>query len=430
MKKYTLILLTLFVTQRLFSQTLTLPEAVSMALKNNLDIEVLKNNVQIADINNHISMAGGLPVVTATITDNESSTNVNQKLNTGVEIKRNGAAANQLNSNVTGSMLLYNGYRVKAVKKRLEQVELQSLQFVNAQVQNTIAAVMTRYYDVIRQQAYTRTIDQSIDVAQKRLDIVKAQQSVGLANNADLFQSQIDLNTLYQTKQSQQLIIEQAKTDLLLLMNVRPDTMITIRDTIIVDRGIVLDDIMKNLNRNAELMAAEYQIRIAEQLIKETTSLRYPSLRANTGFNYNRNQQAAGLTLLNQTSGPFIGLSLGVPIYNGGVFKRQEQIAGVNARNAALQKNILMRNFSSAAVRTYQAYTMNLQQLDEQKKIVDLAKQLLNLALQRFQLRQATIVEVRQAQESFENAGLVMTNLSFAAKAAEIELLRLINELK
>lgn len=430
MKKYTLILFTLFITQRLFSQTLTLPEAVSIALKNNLDIEVLRNNVQIADINNHISVAGGLPLVTATINDNESRTNVNQKLNTGVEIKRDGAAANQLNSNVTATMLLFNGYRVKYVKKRLEQVELQSLQFVNAQVQNTIAAVMTRYYDVIRQQAYNRTIDQSIDVAQKRLDIVKAQQSVGMANNADLFQSQIDLNTLYQTKQSQQLIIEQAKTDLLLQMNVRPDTLITIRDTIIVDRGIVLDDIMKNLNRNAELMAAEYQIRIAEQLIKETTALRYPSLRVNTGYNYNRNQQAAGLTLLNQTSGPFIGLSLGVPIYNGGVFKRQEQIAGINAKNAALQKSILLRNFSSAAVRTYQAYTMNLQQLDDQKKIVDLAKQLLSLALQRFQLRQATIVEVRQAQESFENAGLTMTNLSFAAKAAEIELLRLVNELK
>ena len=430
MKKYTLLLFSLFFTQRLFSQTLTLPEAVSIALKNNLDIEVLKNNVQIADINNHISVAGGLPLVTATINDNESSTNVNQKLNTGVEIKRDGAAANQLNSNVTATMLLYNGYRVKAVKKRLEQVELQSLQFVNAQVQNTIAAVMTKYYDVIRQQAYTRTIDQSIDVAQKRLDIVKAQQSVGMANNADLFQSQIDLNTLYQTKQSQQLIIEQAKTDLLLLMNVRPDTMVTIRDTIIVERGIVLEDIMKNLNRNAELMAAEYQIRIAEQLIKETTALRYPSLRVNTGYNYNRNQQAAGLTLLNQTSGPFIGLSLGIPIYNGGVFKRQEKIAGINAKNAALQKSILLRNFNSAAVRTYQAYTMNLQQLDDQKKIVDLAKQLLSLALQRFQLRQATIVEVRQAQESFENAGLTMTNLSFAAKAAEIELLRLINELK
>jgi outer membrane protein len=430
MKKYTLVLFSLFFTQRLFSQNLTLPDAVSIALKNNLDIEVLRNNVRIADINNDISIAGGRPIVTANISDNEQVTNVNQKLNTGVEIRRNGAAANQFNSNVTGSILLYNGYRVKATKKRLEQIELQSLQFVNARVQNTIAAVMTKYYDVIRQQAYTRTIDQSIDVAQKRLEIVKAQQSVGLANNADLFQSQIDLNTLEQNKQSQQLIIAQAKTDLLLLMNSSPDSSITIQDTIIVDRTVSLSTILANLNRNAELMAAEYQIRIAEQLIKETSALRYPTLRANVGYSYNRNQQAAGLTLLNQSSGPLIGLSLAVPIYNGGIFKRQEQIAGINAQNAGLQKSILQRDFRSAAVRTYQAYSANLQQLDNQKKTVDLARQLLNLALQRFQLRQATIVEVRQAQESFENAGLTMTNLSFAAKAAEIELLRLINELK
>lgn len=430
MKKYTLILFSLFFTQRLFSQTLTLPDAVSIALKNNLDIEVLRNNVRIADINNDISIAGGRPVVTANVTDNEQITNVNQKLNTGVEIKRNGAIANQLNSNVTGSFLLYNGYRVKATKNRLEQIELQSVQFVNAQVQNTIAAVMTKYYDVIRQQAYTRTIDQSIEVAQKRLEIVKAQQSVGLANNADLFQSQIDLNTLEQTKQSQQLVIAQAKTDLLLLMNSSPDSSITIQDTILVDRSISLSNILANLNRNAELMAADYQIRIAEQIIKETSALRYPTLRANAGYSYNRNQQTAGQLLLNQSSGPLIGLSLAVPIYNGGIFKRQEQIAGINAKNAGLQKSILQRDFRSAAVRTYQAYSANLQQLDNQKKTVDLARQLLNLALQRFQLRQATIVEVRQAQESFENAGLTMTNLSFAAKAAEIELLRLINELK
>jgi outer membrane protein TolC len=319
---------------------------------------------------------------------------------------------------------------VKATKNRLEQIELQSSQFVNAQVQNTIAAVMTKYYDVIRQQAYTRTIDQSIDVAQKRLEIVKAQQSVGLANNADLFQSQIDLNTLEQTKQSQQLVIAQAKTDLLLLMNSSPDSSIIIQDTIIVDRSISLPNILENLNRNAELMAANYQIRIAEQLIKETLALRYPTLRANAGYSYNRNQQTAGQLLLNQSSGPLVGLSLAVPIYNGGIFKRQEQIAGINAKNAGLQKSILQRDFRSAAVRTYQAYSANLQQLDNQKKTVDLARQLLSLALQRFQLRQATIVEVRQAQESFENAGLTMTNLSFAAKAAEIELLRLINELK
>ena len=59
---------------------------------------------------------------------------------------------------------------------------------------------MTSYYDIVRQQGYIKTIDLSIAVAQKKLDIVRAQQSVGLANNADLFQSQLDLNNLLQIR--------------------------------------------------------------------------------------------------------------------------------------------------------------------------------------------------------------------------------------
>lgn len=430
MKKYVFLFFALFITKSLFAQTLTLAEAVSIALKNSLDIEVLNNNVEIAKTNNHIGIAGGLPTISATINDNQSRTNVNQKLNTGVEIKRDGASANQMTSNVSGTVLLYNGQRVKTTQKRLAQIEAQSQQFINAQVQNTIAGVMTTYYDIIRQQAYIKTIDKSIEVAQRRLDIVKVQQSVGLANNADLFQSQLDLNALLQNKESQLLVVNQAKTDLALLLNVSPDTQMNIQDTILVDKGIVLDDILQNSKRNAELMAADQQIKIAELLSKETTALRYPSLRANAGYNYNRNQQTAGQLLLNQNSGPFIGLNLAIPIYNGSVFKRQQQIADINTKNASLRKEILVRNIQSAAVKTHQAYSANLQQLEAQKKNLDLAQQLLDLAFQRFQLRQATIVEIRQAQQSFENAGYTFTNLSFAAKIAEIELLRLVNELK
>lgn len=430
MKKYLLVICSFWLTTSLFSQTLTLPDAVNIALKNSLDIEVLKNNVEVANINNHISIAGGRPTVTATINDNEQITNVNQKLNTGVEIKRNGAIANQLNSNVTGTILLYNGKRITATKNRLEQLALQSRQLVNAQVQNTIAGVMTGYYDVIRQQAYIKTIDQSIEVAQRRLELVKLQQNVGMANNADVFQTQLDLNSLMQAKQSQQLVVAQAKTDLMLLLNVSPDTIINIQDTIIVDKSLVLEDILRNVPRNAELMAADNQIKISELLVKETLALRYPTLRGNAGYNYNRNQQTAGQLLLNQSSGPFIGVSLGIPIYNSGIFKRQQQVAEINAKNAGLRKDILQRTLNNTVVKTYQSYSANLQQLEAQKQNIALAKQLLDLTLQRFQLRQATIVEVRQAQQSFESISYTFTNLSFAAKAAEIELLRLTNELK
>jgi outer membrane protein TolC len=426
-----MILLSLsFIGNNTFSQTLTLQDAINIALKNSLDLQLLKNNSEITKINNNIGVAGGLPVVTGAVSDNEQVTNVNQTLNTGTVIKRKAAVGNNMSANIIAGMLLYNGSRVMAAKSRLEQLESQSEKYLNAQVQNIMASVMTAYYDVIRQQAYVKTIDQSIAVAQKRLDIVKTQQNVGMANNADLFQSQLDLNELLQTKQSQSLIIDQAKTDLLLLLSLKPDSVIAITDTIIVDKTIVLGNILSDIGKNAEIMAADDQVKINQFIAKETGALRYPTLRANAGYNFIRNKISAGNVLLNQNYGPSAGLTLGIPIYNGTIYKRQQRVAAINIKNASLQKDILLRDYTAGAVRTYQSYTSTLQQLATQQKNVELAQKLLDLVLLRFQLRQATIVEVRQAQQSFENAAFTLTNLSFAGKSSEIELYRLINQIK
>ncbi len=411
-------------------QPLQLGDAINIALKSSYDIEVAKNNVHINSINNNYGVAGGLPVVTGAASDQEQITNVNQSLNTGTHIQRNNAAANSASANIEGSFLLYNGMRVVATKKRLEELEKQNQEYLNATIENTIATVMTQYYDVVRQQSYLQTLNASIDVAQKQLDIVKTQTTVGLANNADLFQSQLDLNALIQQKQSQQLIIYQAKTSLLTSLTLKPDSVINITDTIIIaDSTVMLEDVMNNLYRSPDVIAASMQVTINQLLEKETAAQRYPSVYLNSGYNYNRSQTAAGNVLLNQNYGPYIGLSLSIPIYNGSIYKRQQRVAEINTTNAQLEQSILVRDNTSNAVKNYQAYQNSLQQLKTQNENYALAKQLLDLVLLKFQLRVATIVDLKNAEESFQNAGYLLVNLSYTAKAAEIEMKRLTYQL-
>ena len=408
---------------------LTLPDAINMAMKNSLDIQLANNSIEVNTIFNNYGIAGGLPLVTSTLSDNETVSNINQKLNSGESITRNGAATNNFVVGLTGSILLYNGNRVVATKKRLGLLELQSKELLNAQIQNIIAGVMTGYYDIVRQQSYMKTIDRSIEASNQQLDIVKARQSVGLANNADLFQAQIDLNALLQAKQSQQVVIDQSKTELLRLLTLRADSAININDTIIVDKAILLDGVLNSLNKNAEIIAAEEQIRINEQIVNETAAQRYPSIRATTGFNFTRNNATGGQLLLNQNYGPYVGVSIGIPIYNGSIFRRQQQVASINVRNADLDRKVLVRDYSSQVVKSYQSYAASLQQIITEQKNYDLSNQLLELALQRFRLKQATIVDVKNAQQSFEESGYRLVNLNFAAKSAEIELKRLGNQL-
>ncbi len=413
------------------SQSLTSREAVAIALKNSMGIQLSRNYVNIADINNSYGVAGGLPVVSATASDQEQSINLKQLYAAPVTPKQsNNNASNTVTAGLNASMLLFNGQRVVTTKKRLDMIEQQTKVLLSSRALILVNNVLLKYYDVVRQQSYARTLQASIEASKQRLAIVQAQQGVGLANNADLFQSQVDLNTQIQNLQAQQLIIDQDKTDLLTLMTVNPDSVITIRDTILIATDIRLDSILAAVQTaNPDVMAADQQITINRFIEKETGALRYPSFYASTGYGYSRSQSAGGLALLNLNYGPYAGITLNVPIFNGGIYRKQQQVAGINIENAQLMRDTLVLNYRSNAVKNWQAYTNNLQQLETAKANYDLSRKLLDLVMQRFQLKQATIVDVKNAQQSFESAGFLLVNVSYAAKAAEIQLRRYANQL-
>ena len=415
---------------------LSLPEALQIALKNSMGIQIARNNLAIAGIYNSFGYAGGLPQVTASGSDVETSSNVKQSFTDPANNKNvHNAVSNNLSGSVNAGMLLYNGERVVTAQKRLGVQENQSRLVLSSRALGIVYNVTLKYYDIIRQQSYAKTLQASIDASRQRLEIVKSQQSVGVANNADLFQSQVDLNTQLQNLQAQQLVVDQGKTDLLTLLTLNPDSTIVVADTILVDRSITLESILTGVQTNPDIAAANEQIQINTYLEKETAAQRYPSLSLNAGFNFTHIHNSTGVStsgvsiLSNQNYGPFGGVSVAIPIFNGFIYKKQQEAAGINIRTAKLQRDTLMLNYTANAVKNWQAYNNNLLQLETARANFDLSQRLLSLVTQRFQLRQATIVDVKNAQQSFENAGYLLINVSFAAKSAEVTLRRYANQL-
>jgi Outer membrane protein len=197
----------------------------------------------------------------------------------------------------------------------------------------------------------------------------------------------------------------------------------------LVDRNLNLDSVLSSLYVNPDVIAADKQIRINELAQSEIYALRYPNISVSGQYNFNRSKNAAGSILLNQNYGPYLGVTLGLPIYNGSVYKKQYQIADINTNTSRLLKDTLVQNYNSLAVKTWQAYVSNIKQLETQQKNYELSLQLLDLVMQRFQLRQATILDVKNAQQTFENAAYALTNIAYAAKVSEIQLRKLENRL-
>ena len=411
-------------------KTLSLNEAIQTALKNSYDIQLVENNLAIAKNNNNIGVAGGLPTITNTTTNNNTLTTINQTFpDANRNTSRNGVDGSTLNNGLNASILLFNGYRVQATKSRLASLETQNKSLLESQLLNTISIVMQQYYNVVRQQAFLKTIQKSIETSKQRLEIIETRQKIGVANQADFLQSNLDLNALIQAEQNQLLIIDQAKADLLNTIVLPATTTVLINDSIQIDDQLVLSVVEAKMKTHPLLQSAQQLINVNQFLEKETKSLTYPTLRASTGYNYNSNKSAAGFILLNESYGPFLGVNLSIPLYNGGANKRAIKNAAINTNNAKIQFQNTEQNLTTELFKTYQSYKNSLKQTPIEIQNFEMSQSLLDLVMQKYQLGQATMVDVKQAQQSFETAGFRLVSLRFSAKIAEIELKRLSNQL-
>lgn len=420
-----------FSQEKLAAQnTLSLKEAVTIAIQNSYDIKLVENNLSIAKNNNNYGVAGGLPTVTATGTNNNTLTTIHQTFpDPSRNTTRSGVDGKTLNGGLTATMILFNGYRVAATKDRLASIEKQTEAALQTQMLNTSSIVMQQYYNVIRQAAFLKTIEKSIEASEERVAIVKTRQAVGVANQADLLQSSLDLNALIQAKQNQLVVLEQVKADLYNSMVVPANSNYIFTDSIDVDQKISLSQVESKMKDHPLLQSAQQLINVNQFLEKETKALTYPTLRANSGYNYNSNKSTAGFILLNESYGPFLGFNLSIPIYAGSASKRAVKNAQINTLSAKLQYDNTAQDLSTELFKTYQNYQNSLKQTPIEIQNYQMSEALLSLVMEKFKLGQATIVDVKQAQQSFETAGFRLTSLKFAAKIAEIELKRLSNQL-
>jgi outer membrane protein TolC len=426
-----LLLVLLFSQEKIAAQNnLSLKEAVTIAIQNSYDIKLVENSLSIAQNNNNYGVAGGLPTVTANGTNNNTLTTINQTFpDASRNTTRNGVDGSTLNGGLSATMILFNGYRIAATKDRLESIQKQTEAVLQTQMLNTSSTVMQQYYNVIRQTAFLKTIEKSIEASEQRVAIVKTRQELGVANQADLLQSSLDLNALLQAKQNQLLVLDQVKADLFNSMVVPANSNYVFTDSIQVDQKMILSDVESKMKAHPLLQSAQQLINVNQFLEKETKALMYPTLRANTGFNYNSNKSTAGFILLNESYGPFLGFNLSIPIYAGTSNKRAYKNAQINTVSAKIQYDNTAQSLATELFKTYQNYQNSIKQTPTEIQNYEMSDALLTLVMDRFKLGEATIVDVKQAQQSFETAGFRLTSLKFSAKIAEIELKRLSNQL-
>lgn len=135
-----------------------------------------------------------------------------------------------------------------------------------------------------------------------------------------------------------------------------------------------------------------------------------------------------GLFLVNQSRGPLVGLTLNWNLYNG-IQRKQVQNSKLLKENVRLAYVETKINLQSTVINAWQRYQDAIALAKSEQENFKLAAENLNIMAQRFKLAEATILELKDAQQLNEAATTRLANSLFDAKTAETELRMLIGNL-
>lgn len=436
MKKLALLLPAFLLSLGLSAQqpdsVLLLPdEAVRIALANNYDIELARTDADIARLNNTRGNAGMLPNVSLVAGDNATFNAVQvQNLADGRHIEAYGVFSNTVNASVQLEWTLFDGGRMYIAKKRLAELEALGQLDLRATVQQTSAAVLLSYYDIVRSRQQERALAEVIALNEERLRIAEARLAAGMAAQTDALQARIDLNQRRADLLAQQNATASAKRELNRLLARDPSTRFGIDESLQTswnpDRDALLQKIQ---SQNPSLLALQKSADVAALSVEEAQTLNKPRISGLGQFGGQRTDNGAGFLLNTFSTGLTVGAGLQLPLYSGGNIRRQVDVAKVQAQQAAVRLDAQRLNLNTALDDQLAFYQTQRSALVLEEENVRNARENLNVSTERFRLGQTNALETQTAQNSLEQA-LLRRNLAlYNLKVGELQLRLLAGEL-
>ncbi|MFV8367415.1 TolC family protein [Flavobacterium sp. XS1P27] len=411
-------------------EVLTLESAVKIALENNYEIKIATNNLSIEKTNVAIGNAGMLPTVTATVVDNNSIQNSSQTRQDGTETELDNAKNNSLTYGVGLDWTVFDGMRMFARLDQLKELQKLGEAQLKLTVITRISDVNAAYYNLVQQQQQLAALDTTIVISNQRLTLAQNRFTIGKASKLEVLNAQVDLNTDQVALLRQKELYANSKILLNQLLARDVTTDFKVIDELEVDALLLLLELRALAEKqNPQLEAQIINKRVAELELKQIKAARYPTVRVNTAYNFSESQSSLGFVAQSQSRGLNYGFSASLNIFDGFSQNRNEKIAKIQIENSKL--NIDQQNLAlnSQLATSYQTYLTNLELIALEEKNESIAKQNLNITLDKFRIGTITTLEFRTAQLNYVNAKVRYSNAQFQGKLSEIALRELAGNL-
>ena len=423
--------ITILLSNLLLAQdNLSLKDAIEMGLKSNYQIQIAGKNVEIAERNNNWLEAGALPSINTNATQG-----FNWNDNNNPESFIQGTSkSTSLTYGADLNWVLFNGFKVKIGKDKLQYLQEQSEGNAAVVVENTIQSIILGYYNALLQQEKLNAIGKLVQVSTDRLKYVTTKKELGTASTFDLLQVKNALLTDSTNYLMQELAFNNALRNLNMLMAIDVEKKFVLSDKLEHTQQMISQDGLKNrMLSNNQTLKNQY---INQNILKKDKGLMRANMFPVLSFNAGTNKTISGFegtglggqkinTSGNESFAYYANFTLTFNLFNGHKTHRafnnlriQEEIADLTSS----EMELTLTNELISIVELYKARTAILNLTNESLSTAELN---LQIAKDKFQSGSITSFEFRDIQNSYLNTVVTQLEAVYNAISTNTDIVRL-----
>jgi outer membrane protein TolC len=413
---------------------LRLEDVLEQVLANNYGIRIARNDSAALAIEKSFSKAAYFPRVNASTGLVFNNNDQYQKFNDGAIRERKGIQSDNTSAALALNWPIFNGLRIYATRERAAALQQLGALNLRNNLLNTIAQASNSYYGIVQQKQQIIAIEEQIQINQERVKLAEYKLSIGAGTKPDLLQSKVDLNAQKAAQLEQAFTLQQLKNDLNTLMGQSTTYEFDVTDSIPFKPTLSLLELQQQLEKNnPQLLAAKNNIAIAQYTLKEQKAERWPTINFNSTYNFNSLDNKAVVNpfqpLFSRNKGFNYGLTASIPLFNNGTVRRNIQNATLNLKREQLVLDNQKLQINLALIQAYNQYQAAQQLLRLEEENIVLARENVQIVFNVYRLNSTTLIQLKEAQKSLQDAFTRLIRARFQAKQAETELLRLKGEL-
>jgi len=427
-------------------ELMTLEDVIKITIENNFDIQIAKNNIQVAKNNNNIGLVGGgqstggtvsggttgmLPQVSIAAGSPQNplglgkTTSTLQYSNPSLNVDKQTLNSRSYAPSIVVTWYFFDGLKMFATKSKLNRAEeLSNLQF-RLTVENTLLTAFNTYYQMISIKQFIKALELSLVLANDQKKLADEKLKSGIGTKVDVFQTQIDYNTIKVQLTQQYNLLNEQRINLNTVLKQSQETEFNVPDTIVIQTKPEYTSALENTDKNnSSILIGRKTLEIDGLALKEFKANAMPKIGLTGNYTYQWISQDIGLQRLNQNYGYNAGFIFSWTILNNlttrtAIRNQSLQIASDHLR---LEASELQEK--SNMYKAFLGFQNNLKIMELEVESVQLANQNLYIAAQRFKQGLSNYIEYRTVVQTYADAQFQLSQAAYNAKLSELNFLK------